>query len=77
LDQLNAEQKQAVNKYFDVFYSDSSARFEDETKFNFLINYCLDTTIQFMKETTISYFNVLTKSQISFKSDKPFPENIE
>ena len=50
--------------------------FEDEIKFNILVDHCLGNIIYFMKGTTVSYFNLLTKSQVSYKTDKPFPENI-
>jgi len=36
----------------------------------------LGTTIQYMKGSTISYFNLLTKSQVSFEIDNVFPDYI-
>jgi len=50
--------------------------FEDETKFNVLVDHCLGSVIYFMQGNNVSFFNLLTKSQVSFKSDKPFPEYI-
>ena len=39
-------------------------------------DYMLGTTIQYMKGNTISYFNLLTKSQVSFEIDNVFPDYI-
>jgi len=52
--------------------------FENHTKFNVLVDHFLDNTIHDMslKGSVVSFFNLLTKSQVSFVTDKPFPNEI-
>ena len=62
LDQLSTQQKEIVNKFHDLFYSDSGPRFKDEKTFNFYIDLFSENMIHFMAIETINYFNLLTKS---------------
>jgi len=41
-----------------------------------IIDHCLDLTIHFISSNSITYFNLLTKSQVSFKIETPFPDII-
>jgi hypothetical protein len=47
--------------------------FADELMIDVTGDHVLGTTIHFMKENTVSHFNLLTKSQITFEIDRQFP----